>query len=110
MAGLHSGNREDKVEAYAQELSRLKLANPKAPIKFFVTSGEVSEDFCYSEQTIEDVNLTDWALYNDQIFTDYDTLLNEIGYVNDIEDLDSKEVEDIAKDLVTQVILVKLGA
>ena len=77
-------------------------------LKFFVTSEEVLEDYHYSQQVMQSVEISEWCEYNGSIYTDISELADELVYEN--ENLTDEEAEEEASEMMDQVILVTLGA
>ena len=90
------------------ELLELIKNNPTLKVKFFVSTDCINEDWGYNEQMINNVRVTEYGILDDQIFSDYDSMLDHYCAEQDIEDA-TKEIETLIYGMMEKVILVELG-
>lgn len=89
------------------ELLNLIKENPEMEVKFFVSTDCINIDWGYNEQMINNIRVTEYGILGDQIYSDYDSMLDDYCAEQDCES--NKNIETLISGMMKRVILVELG-
>ena len=89
------------------EIHKLMLEYPGMPVKMFVASDELLEDYPYTSHEIKSVELAQWYELDEYVYIDEDELAERF-----MEDLGTEEekAREMARECLIDVIMIKTGA